>query len=171
MKLVRIISTILFYLARILAIGYFLTVAHLIVSVVFKLSSFRVLEHNRFAIYYPFTDKKFLLGSEYTFLYITEMVSIIGFYGLFFWFLGSVFHTFRQNPLFTKKGIQNLKAFCIINLVVSPLLFGFLNTFSNEDMPFFAMIVAHAIIGVFVYFLLAIFKEGVGLQNEQDLYI
>ncbi|MEO8516080.1 MAG: DUF2975 domain-containing protein [Flavobacterium sp.] len=171
MKLVRIISAILFYLSRTLSIGYFLTTLHLFVSVVFKLSTLRVNEDNSFAICYPFTDKKFLLGSEFTFAYVSEMVLIIGFYGLFFWLLGSVFQTFRQNPLFTKKGIQSLKLFCIINLVLSPLLFGFLSMISNEDLPFFAMITAHAIIGVFAYFLMSIFKEGVGLQDEQDLYI
>lgn len=171
MKLVRFISTILFYLVRILAIGYLATTLHLFVSVVFKLSTFQLLENNRFAIYYPFTEKKFLLGSDYSFNYVTEMVLIIGFYGLFFWMLGSVFQTFRQKPLFTKQGIQNLKIFCIVNLVVSPLLFGFLSVFSIEDMPFFPMIVAHGIIGVFAYFLTVIFKEGVGLQDEQDLYI
>lgn len=171
MKLVRFISTILFYLARILAIGYLLTTLHLFISVVFKLSTFQLLENNRFAICYPFTDKKFLLGSEYTFSYVAEMVLTIGFYGLFFWLLSNVFQTFRQQPLFTKQGIRNLKAFYVVNLVISPLLFGFLSVFSNEDLPFFAMIVAHAIIGIFAYFLTAIFNEGVGLQNEQDLYI
>jgi Na+/proline symporter len=110
MKLVRIIATFLFYMARILAIGYLLTALHLFVSVVFKLSTFQLLADNGFVIYYPFTDKRFLL-------------------------------------------------------------FGFLSVFSTEDMPFFAMIVAHGIIGVFAYFLTAIFKEGVGLQSEQDLYI
>ncbi|MGH2664350.1 hypothetical protein [Flavobacterium sp.] len=171
MKLVRIISTILFYLARILAIGYLLTAFHLLVSVVFKLPTFQLLEKNRFEIYYPFTDKKFLLGSDYSFNYVTEMVLIIGFYGLFFWMLGSVFSTFKQKPLFTKQGIRSLKVFCVINLLISPLLFSFLSVFSIEDMPFFAMIIAHGIIGVFTYFLWAIFREGVGLQDEQDLYI
>nr|WP_294936958.1 DUF2975 domain-containing protein [uncultured Flavobacterium sp.] len=171
MKLVRIISTILFFLSRILAIAYILTALHLFVSVVFKLPTFELMENNRFVIQYPFTEKSFLLGSEYTFSYVTEMVLIIAFYGLFFWLLGNVFQTFRQVPLFTKQGIRNLKLFYITNLVVSPILFGLLSGFSNEDMPFLAMIVAHAIIGIFAYFLMAIFNEGVGLQNEQDLYI
>lgn len=171
MKLVRIISTILFYLSRILAIAYILTTLHLFISVVFKLPTFEVVENNRFVIQYPFTEKSFLLGSEYTFAYVTEMVAIIGFYGMFFWLLGNVFQTFMQKPLFTKKGIRNLKFFAIINLAVSPIMFGFLSGFSHEDMPFLAMIVAHLIIGVFAFFLTAIFNEGVGLQDEQDLYI
>ncbi|TGD58920.1 DUF2975 domain-containing protein [Flavobacterium humi] len=171
MKLVRIISAFLFYMARILAIGYLISTFHLFVSTAFKLPTLKILEHNRFVVYYPFTEKGFLLGSEYTFSYVTEMVATIGFYGLFFWLLSNVFHTFRQSPLFTKRGIRNLKLFCGINLVVSPVLFGLLSMFSHEDLPFFGMIVAHAIIGIFAYFLTAIFNEGVGLQNEQDLYI
>jgi DUF2975 family protein len=171
MKLVRIISAILFYLSRILAIAYILTALHLFVSVVFKLPTFEVLENGRFVIQYPFTEKNFLLGSEYTWEYVSEMVAIIGFYGLFFWLLGNVFQTFRQVPLFTKRGIRNLKLFYIINLAVSPIMFGFLSGFSHEDMPFLVMIVAHAIIGVFAFFITAIFNEGVGLQSEQDLYI
>lgn len=171
MKLVRFISIFLFYMARILAIGYLLTTLHLFVSIVFKLSTFKMMENNRFAICYPFTDKKFLLGSDYNVIYVAEMVLTIGFYGLFFWLLSNVFQTFRQNPLFTKHGIRNLKVFYLCNLVVSPLLFGLLSFSSTEDLPFLAMIIAHAIIGIFAYFLMSIFNEGVGLQNEQDLYI
>lgn len=171
MKLVRLISTIAFYLTRILSIGYILTALHLVVSVVFGLSGLKHLESNRFALCYPFTDKYFLLGSEFTAAYITEMALLLAFYGAFFWLLSNVFKTFRQQKLFTAQGIHNLKLFYVANLVICPLLFLILSMLSTEDYPYTMMVIAHGIMGIFALFIAAIFQQGVSLQNDQDLII
>lgn len=171
MKLVRFISTITFYLSRIISAGYFLTTLHLLASIVFGLSTFKLLENGRFAICYPFTDKYFLLGSSYTVGYITEMVLIIAFYGTFFWLLSNVFRTFRQKRLFTVRGIQNLKLFYLTNLIICPILFLLLSQFSTEDLPYTILVIAHCIMGIFALFIAAIFRQGVSLQNDQDLII
>lgn len=171
MKLVRLISTIAFYLTRIMSVGYILTTLHLVVSVVFKLSTLKFLPNGRFAICYPFTSKYFLLGSAYTAKYIIEMALLIAFYGMFFWLLGNVFKTFRQKKLFTVQGIHNLKQFYITNLVICPVLFLILSIYSIEDYPYMVMIIAHGIMGIFALFIAAIFEQGVNLQNDQDLII
>ena len=171
MKLVRFISAIAFYLTRILSAGYILTALHLMFSVVLDLSCLKHLENGRFAICSPFTEKHFLLGSSFTAAYVIEMVLLIAFYGAFFWLLSNVFKTFRQTKLFTPQGIHNLKLFYVSNLLICPVLFLILSVYSSEDYPYMIMTSAHGIMGVFALFIAAIFKQGVSLQNDQDLII
>ncbi len=171
MKLVRVISTIGFYLTKIIAIGYIATAFHVLSSAVLKLSTFKLLENNRFAIYYPFTSKNFLLGSENTTVYIFEMVTLLLFYGIFFWLLGNVFKTFRQKKLFTLQGVKHLKWVYVFNIFICPILFALLIAISVEDIPYLPLLFAHVIIGTFALFLVAIFEQGLNLQNDQDLYI
>lgn len=171
MKLTRIIAAIGFYIARIIAWLYVATGFYILISVVLKLPSLKFLANNRFAICYPFTSKYFILGSAFNFMYITEMVLLILFYGLFFWLLSNVFKTFRQKKLFTVAGVNNLKSFYIFNLFVCPVIFLFLLCFSTEDYPYIAMIIAHGIMGIFAVFIAAIFSQGVHLQQDQDLFI
>ena len=171
MKLVRIISAIAFYLTRILSAGYLVTALHLLLSAVFKLSTFKLLPGNRFVIYYPFSSKPFLLGSAFTVSYVAEMFLLILFYGAFFWLLSNIFKTFRQTRLFTSKGILYLKQFYITNLVICPVLFLTLSMYSTEDYPYGVIGTAHGIMGIFALFIAAIFQQGVNLQNDQDLII
>ncbi|MCZ4223348.1 DUF2975 domain-containing protein [Pedobacter rhodius] len=171
MKLIRIISTFLFYIARVFSGGYILTALHVLLSVSLKLSTLEILKTGRFIIYYPFTNKRFLLGSSYTKNYIAEMILLITFYGTFFWLLSDVFKTFRQKKLFTIAGIARLRLFYVTNLIICPLLFYILSLFSVEDYPYLVMVTAHFIMGVFALFIGAIFQQGVNLQKDQDLFI
>lgn len=171
MKTIRLISSILYFIASILAIGYLVTSAYILISSVFRLPSFEVLEKNRFAINFPFSETHFLLGSEYSFQYIAEMVISIGFYGIFFYLLSKVFFTFKQEKLFTTKGVNNLSRFYIFNLLLAPIALVILAIISIEDLPYLGMIVAHFIFGIFALFIAAIFRQGLNLQNEQDLFI
>jgi hypothetical protein len=171
MKLVRVISAFAYYISRAVAILYLLTVVHLTVSVLFKLSTLKLLNQGRFAITYPFSSKNFLLGSAYNFNYIMEMSLLIAFYCFFFWLLGNVFQTFRQKKLFTVWGIIRLKWFYLINLLFCPVLFIILSLISTEDYPYMVMCIAHGIMGIFAFFIAAIFEQGVNLQNDQDLII
>lgn len=171
MKVVRIIASFLYVLVRIASFFYLITALYALVTCVFQGPFFEKTELNRFAINFPFTEQHFLLGSEYTLAYVAEMVLGLALYGLFFWVLSNVFRTFKQERLFTKDGLKNLKQFYQFNLLLYPLLTIFWSLFSVEDFPFFAMIVAHAIMGIFIFFMAAIFQQGVNLQSEQDLYI
>ena len=171
MKLVRVIASFLFVIVKIVAVFYLITAIYALVNCAFKGPFFEKMEQNRFAINFPFTKQHFLLGSEYTVAYVAEMVLGLSLYGLFFWVLSNVFKTFKQERLFTKEGLKNLKCFYQFNLLLYPIAIIIWSLFSIEDFPFFAMIVAHAIMGIFIFFMAAIFQQGVNLQNEQDLYI
>lgn len=171
MKTTRLISSFLYFVAIILAIGYISTSIYILISTMFKLPSFELIEKNRFAINFPFSSTHFLLGSEYSFQYISEMVLSIGFYGIFFYLLGKVFFTFKQEKLFTTTGVNNLSRFYIFNLLIAPIVLVVLAIISIEDLPYIGMIVAHFIFGIFALFIAAIFRQGLNLQNEQDLFI
>lgn len=171
MKSVKIIASILEKIVKLIALGYLLTALYTLINCSFRAPFFEILDSNRFAINFPFTKQHFLLGSQYTFAYVTEMVLGIGVYGLFFWVLGNVFKAFKQERLFTKNGLTYLKQFYWFNLGLYPVIAVVWSMISEEDFPFIAMIIAHSIMGVFIYFMSAIFEQGVNLQNEQDLYI
>lgn len=171
MKPVRIIASFLFVVGRIAAFFYLLTAIYTLINCLFEGPFFEIMENNRFAINFPFTRQHFLLGSEYSWKYVTEMILGLAVYGLFFLVLSNVFKTFKQERLFTKDGLKNLKQFYQFNLLLYPVVTIVWSLFSFEDFPFFAMIVAHGIMGIFIFFMAAIFQQGVNLQNEQDLYI
>lgn len=171
MKVVRIIASFLYVVTKIVAFFYLLVGLYALINCVFEGPFFEIMEKNRYAINFPFTKQHFLLGSEYTVAYVSEMVLGLALYGLFFLVLSSVFKTFKQERLFTLDGLKNLKHFYQFNLILYPISAIIWSLFSVEDFPFFAMIVAHAIMGIFIFFMAAIFQQGVNLQNEQDLYI
>ena len=171
MKTTKLISTFLFYFVRVISFLYLATTMHIVLSTSFKLPSLKILENNRFAVCYPFTEKHFILGSEYTFSYITEMITILAFYGIFFFALSSVFKTFKQTKLFTYQGVLNLKIFYIINLIIAPLFFIIISINPKEDYPYIAILVAHCILGIFAFFIASIFQQGLNLQTDQDLII
>jgi|APTNR8051073442_1049403.scaffolds.fasta_scaffold01243_13 hypothetical protein len=171
MKLVRLLSSILFYLTRVLAWGYTATTLYAGVVLFFEPAALRLTESGtRFEILYPFTGTPFLLGDYHT-VYFIEMLLGIGLYGLFFWLLSNVFNTFRQEKLFTPSGITRLTRFYVANLTVPSLVLVLLSFISQGNKAMIIIIALHAILGVFAYFMAAIFKQGVSLQNEQDLYI
>lgn len=171
MKSIKIFSSIFYYAVKIIAFGYLFTAFYILVNCIFEGPFFEKLETNRFAINFPFTSKHFLLGSEFSITYVTEMVLGIALYGLFFLLLSGVFNAFKQEKLFTDFGIKKLTHFYIFNLVAYPILAIIWSCISIEDFPFIAMIIAHLIMGFFILFMNAIFKQGLQLQNEQDLFI
>ncbi|RYF89554.1 MAG: DUF2975 domain-containing protein [Chitinophagaceae bacterium] len=87
------------------------------------------------------------------------------------WLLSQVFKTFTQKKLFTQTGINHLQRFYLANLILPGIAYIVLLLVNEEAEDVFMLVMLHAIIGVFAYFIAAIFRQGVLLQNEQDLYI
>src|SRR5689334_15167993 len=105
MKNVRLLSRLLFYLARIMAIVVLLVFVYALVVLLLSYNSsassipIRIFDNGTFEILFPFTNKPFLLG-DYNAAYLVPNLLIVAFYGLFLWLLGSVFHAFKQEKLF-----------------------------------------------------------------------
>lgn len=171
-KSVKIVATPLFYITRILAILYLATTLYSLVSLLTEWSYFTKDSEKYFAICYPFTDKPFLNGENNWAYKVFNFLIPIGFYGLFFLLISNVFKVFKQPKLFTQYGINQLRYFYLANLTLPWITILLASIFAGkieEGLEWVAII--HFFLGVFIYFLAAIFKQGLLLQNEQDLYI
>jgi Protein of unknown function (DUF2975) len=173
MKTVRFTASILFYLSRVSAV-LFLTTGFYAIAVVL-LSHYTsaqwlpiTIEQGHFAIFYPFTKKTFLLG-DYTASFLFTNLFTIAFYGFFLWLLSDVFRAFRQQKLFTQKGVMRLSRFYVTNLVVPVWFLLLVLLFQNDMTDLIRIMFLHLVIGVFAFFMAAIFKQGLILQEEQDL--
>lgn len=171
MKSVRIISSILYYLVMLFAVLYLVTGLYVIIARLFNVGAFAVVgEGKYFEIYYPFSKSAYLRGDNNTF-YIVEMILILLLYGIFFWSLANVFKSFRQQKIFTRSAVKRLTIFYLLNFIV-PLLFLLVHIAVKYEVDSTVMLVMlHGVLGVFAYFMTAIFKQGLKLQNEQDLFI
>lgn len=169
MKEVKNTAKNLFYISRFCVFVYaFLT----IYSVISLLTGWSLrFEGDYFNIQFPLTKQTILIG-EYNLAYIfLDYLMVFVLYGIFFWLLGNILKVFMQPKLFTQKNIKQLKYFYISNLFVPSVATVIAYTFSTIDRDVVLLIILHFIIGIFSYFLAQIFKRGVDLQNEQDLYI
>jgi hypothetical protein len=174
MKAAKFLAGILFYISRLASWLFLLTAGYALVVVVLMKTTnaswvpMSVSDMDRFTIYFPFTTVPFLLG-EYTLSFLIFNLAIVIFYGVFLWLLSNVFNAFRQPRLFTTKGVTQLSRFYIINILV-PVMFIILSLTLNHDWADIIQITfLHLIIAVFAFFMAAIFREGVILQEEQDL--
>ncbi|ATL47736.1 DUF2975 domain-containing protein [Chitinophaga caeni] len=170
MKTVRWLSGILFWVVRVCAYLYGITVLYAAYNLIFEPATLVLEDNNRFIINYPFTGRAFLLG-WLDMAFLCEMFLGIGLYAVFFYLLSNVFKIFRDKPLFTAKGISHLTRFYFANLTVPVAVAILLSFISSELSIMFMIVVLHAILGIFAYFMTAIFKQGYLLQKDQELYI
>lgn len=174
MKTVRPLANILFWLTRFAAIIYIVTAFYALAAIILSAAGvewapLKVEDNASFVIFYPFTSSPFLLG-DYNAQYLTMMIFIISFYALFLWLLSGVFNAFRQQKLFTPKSVLRLSRFYITNLSIPILSVIAAFLFYQEGASDIMMIAfLHLVIGVFAFFMAAIFRQGLVLQEEQDL--
>ncbi len=174
MAQVRILARILFYLARAVSILSILIAVYALlvlgISAVWPGANMPIARsaENNFVIFYPFTKIPFLLG-EYNISYLATTFLALTFYILFLWMLSDVFHAFKQERIFSRKGVLQLTRFYLVNLMGPLLIMLVLVAFRQEIQDIIRITFLHLIIGVFAFFMSAIFKQGVILQEEQDL--
>jgi hypothetical protein len=171
MKSAKTVSKILFYVTRLLSFFYFF----ITLLSIFALSTglglgFR--ENGKyFQVYYPFTKTPFLNGDNNSTYIIFYYLLPITLYALFFLLAGNVFKVFFQPRLFTANGVKHLKVFYLANLILPGLALVLTSIFAEVLDAMEILTAVHFILGVFVYFLAAIFKQGLNLQNQHDLII
>lgn len=161
------------YLSQIIGIGYGLTALYSALAFILNTPTMiRPVQDDttRFAILYPFTETPFLLGKN-TSVFIAEMLLLLVLYSIFFWLLANVFDTFSKEKLFTEQGITNLTSFYVANLTVPIVVLILLSSVSSIGTGLGVIVVLHAILGIFAFLITAIFKQGVSLQTEQDLFV
>ncbi|MPS73822.1 MAG: DUF2975 domain-containing protein [Chryseobacterium sp.] len=171
MNQTKIISQILYYICFILAIGYLLTAVYSILCLVTGFSITPYKENAYFHINYPFTDKPFLnIENNYPYILFSFLLVLIT-YGVFFWFSAKVFKVFFQSKLFTKDNITHLKRFYLYNIFFPLPIVVIASFFVGVESIIWGLVFIHFMLGIFCLFLANIFKQGLHLQNEQDLII
>ena len=174
MKTVRTIATSLHYLCKIAAYVVLGVAMYAVIALLSYKSDptaaslMEVLPDNTFQIFFPFTKTPFLLGDYNSGYLLTNLVTVI-FYGVFLLLLSGVFHAFKQPKLFTRRGVMQLSRFYITNLIVPFILLVLSIAFQQGFSDFLKIIFLHLIIGIFAFFMAAIFRQGLILQEEQDL--
>lgn len=171
MNKVKIVSKILFYITRVLAYFYLFTAAYSLFALITGV--FLGFRENKkyFHVMYPFTQKPFLNG-DYNMSYIIfDFLLVLGLYGLFFLLASNIFKAFFQPKLFTEYGIRQLRFFYWANLFLPGLTIFFASIFAEVEDMAIILVILHFILGIFAYFFVAIFRQGLQLQNEQDLFI
>ncbi len=171
MKQTKVISKILYYLCMFLAIGYITTFIYAVFCLLTGLGVTPYDQNQQLHINYPFSNEPFLnIDNNFPYIIFSFLIPMF-LYGLFFWFSARLFKVFLQPRLFIKKNVKELSRFYIFNVFV-PLFSVIIASFFVEIIaPIWGLVFVHFILGIFCYFLANIFKQGLQLQDEQDLYI
>lgn len=171
MKKTKLISKIFYYICAVAAIGYLGTFIYVLFCLLTGLGITPYNEHLQLHINYPFTNMPFL-NIENNYPYIIFSLSIPLFlYGVFFGLSARLFKVFFQPKLFIKENVTELSRFYIFNIFIPLPLVIAARFFVEIETAVLALVIVHFILGIFCFFLANIFKQGLQLQNEQDLYI
>lgn len=171
MKRVKIISRILWVISWILAALYLATVIYAVFCLVTGLETEPYGDGKYLHINYPFSSIHFLNIENNLPYIVCSFLLLLGFYGVFFLLAAGVFSVFFQPRLFTLPNIIRLRRFYWFNLIVPGAASISSSVFVSIESGVWALVLVHFLLGVFAYFLAAIFKQGLNLQNEQDLFI
>lgn len=163
------LSSLLYWLCSACAIGLTLLLLFIILSLIFK--NYSVDMNNEFSMGIPFTDS--FIRSEFSFTILMGLKIFMLYYGIFFYLLRTIFKAFSQNNvIFTKKTIDYIKKFAWLNLLLPPL--GIIAAYFIKSGVDFETIMQGGLLillGIFSLFVVAVFKEGIILQQETDLTI
>jgi len=162
------LSTVLFFVSRIIAFGCIMFILFLTFS--FLNESLMTVTNEEFQIKLPLLD--LYIKGQYNRKIIAVIFLSFLFYGIFFYVLSLIFKVFKQRTIFNKNAISYLSLFVGVNLIAFVGLIG-IAVFTTNQVSFesIAYGLMHLILAVFVAFIMAIFKQGFQLQQESDLTI
>ncbi|MBB4804932.1 hypothetical protein HNP38_000204 [Chryseobacterium defluvii] len=167
----KIISRILYYICLILSAGYLLTGVYAIFCLSTGIGITSYGQGKYLHINYPFTEQPFLnIENNYPYIIFSFLLVLIG-YGIFFGLSAKVFRVFFQTKLFTKENIVQLKRFYTYNIFFPLPIVIIASFFVEVESMIWGLVFIHFMLGIFCLFLANIFKQGLHLQNEQDLFI
>lgn len=171
MNQTKIISTVLFYICSILSGGYLITAVYSLLCLATDFSVTPYKNGKFLHINYPFTEQPFLnIENNYSYIIFSFMLVLFS-YGIFFWLSAKVFKVFFQPKLFTKEHIAQLKRFYLFNIFIPLPIVIIASFFVEVENMIWGLVFIHFMLGIFCLFLANIFKQGLHLQNEQDLFI
>ena len=92
------------------------------------------------------------------------------FYVAVLWFLSRMFKNFMAESIFKKKVVKDLKGLAYTFLVAAVLSFCMMYFSPHEDSAFFAATLL-LLISLILFFIKEVFRQGVFVQEENDLTI
>lgn len=169
MKQTKLISRLLHYLCYVLTVGY---IGAFLYSAFCLATGYGITARKQnLQVLYPFTDHTFLITENNLSYIIFSFLLPLLLYGIFFLLSTRLFKVFFQEKLFTKRHVKELRRFYILNIFL-PLSSAIIASFFVSTETFiWVLIFVHFILGIFGFFFASIFKQGLQLQDEQDLYI
>jgi len=162
------VSVVLFYLSALITVGLFLLLLFILLS--WFTGLVEVNEEGIFKLKFPLSSS--IISGKYQLYTLLSIGATFAFYGVFTYLLSGLFKTFTLEPLFKPKAIQYLRYFTIANLLLPVSYFILVMILPSQLFPEGILIsFLHLIVGLFAAFISAIFKQGVVLQEEQNLTI
>lgn len=165
------IAKFLSVLGRLLGIINLFLVVYSLFCIVTGLNTTAYGEGKYLHINYPFSDRA-LMNIDYNTSYIIlSFLLPLSLYTVFFWLLGSLFFVFSKPKLFTRDNLVHLKRFYVFNgfAPILSILIGCL--FVEIEIGIWLLLILHWVLAIFSWFIAQIFKQGLQLQHEQDLFI
>ncbi|SKA06176.1 hypothetical protein SAMN04488128_102538 [Chitinophaga eiseniae] len=172
MRRTKIISKILFYISRALALGYLLMIIYAVICLLTGWNVRPTAGRAAFVdILFPFTSSPFLIiDTAPTYIIFSFLLPLV-LYSLFFWLASEVFKVFHQPRLFSSQNVIHLRRFYIFNVFIPGAAALLSRPFTEIGKDVWLLVIVHFFLGIFIYFLAAIFTQGLQLQKEQDLFI
>lgn len=167
----KIASRLLYYICLGLCAVYGATFIYSVFCLVTNTGITPYGENKYLHINFPFTEKPFLNIDNNPAYIVFSFLLVLFMYGIFFWFSAMVFRVFFQPRYFIQENIKAMKNFYVLNLFF-PLPIAIVAGFFVElEGMIWILVIVHFMLGMFSLFLANIFRQGLHLQKEQDLFI
>jgi hypothetical protein len=167
----KLIAKIFSIISRLAGLGYLVTVIYSVICLATKWCITPYGDGKYLHINYPFSQTPFLNLDNNTNYILFAFLLPITLYGLFFWLAANLFFVFSRPKLFTISNLLQLKRYYMFNWLAPFPAIMISSFFVETESEVWLLAVVHSILGVFVWMVAAIFKQGLQLQNEQDLFI
>ena len=163
------LSHYLFYLSRVAAIGSIALISFILISL--GVGNYEIVG-NQFQIALPLLKDTYIKGFYESNIIITITLVMV-FFATFFYILSNILKTFKAQKLFTEKTVKQLGKFAILNLLIGPVLYFIIHFVIMKKSGFSDIynLFLSLLLGVFVLFIQAVFKQAHRVQNENDLTI
>lgn len=171
MSKTKLAAKIISFISRVLSTAYFLMAVYSVICLATKWCITPYGDGKFLHINYPFSQTPFLnVDNNANYIFFSFLLPIT-LYGLFFWLTANLFLVFSRPKLFTQSNLLQLKRFYLFNWLVPLPAIIISNFFVETESALWLLAVVHSVLGVFAWMVAAIFKQGLQLQNEQDLFI
>lgn len=171
MNRAKVICKILYTVTLALGSLYLLTVLYASICLITGRGISPYGEGRFLHIHYPFSQSPFLNIENNKAYQIFSFLLPLSFYALFFLQVSQVFRVFTKPKLFTLPHLGHLKRFYWLNLLLPGIGTIVASFFVPIEGSIELLIGVHFILGIFAFLLAEIFRQGLKLQTEQDLYI